>query len=288
MSLAWRGRRAAAAGLGAVTLLLLGGCGTATPTVAPRLPADRLPTAELLAAGRQAVAQARATTWLAQARRAAAAAHEAAVRAAAARAAQQRAAAAPAVTVSAPARASAPPPPAATGISIHAVPVVDPQIFENQAPVVGLFVGFLTTINPATGTATVGPGWEWETTPAAPNGTWVAVYSGGTLTLPGTLPATEVGPPGVYSLWVLNTAPAVPTTTVTVGVYSDAAPPTMVDPANGLINGWQFGTDGGSLVGPGLSINDPYPTWITWENTLPGLTWSGGAYGVGTPAITSP
>jgi len=175
------------------------------------------------------------------------------------------------------------------------VPVADPLNAYQSAPAPGAFVGFLTTINSVAGTATVGPGWEWEpsTTGNGPTeaGSFVQVYPGGVITLPASVPTTESTTPGVYSIWVLYPTQAngepVLFQPVTVGLYSTANPPPASGPM-GTINGWQVAADNGSATGPGYAVNDPYPTWLTWENTFPNLVWSGGSYGDGTPSFAAP
>lgn len=173
-------------------------------------------------------------------------------------------------------------PPAPSGIPERDVPVADPLNVDQEAPPLGALVGFVTTIDTDTGIASVGPGWEWEDTATDPSGTFVPVYGGGSVALPATLPTSESGAPGVYSIYAMEGSP----TSVTVGLYSQVAPPTPG--ANGLINGGMLATDVSEASGPGYNVNDPYPTWLTFETTFTGLTWSGGNYGAGTPSITAP
>lgn len=72
--------------------------------------------------------------------------------------------------------------------------------------------------------------------------------------------------------------------TVTVAPEGGAA-----IPSNGMGNpkGELLAWIGENAVGPGWSVDVSTPTWIPIENTMPGLTWSGGAYGQGSPSITS-
>lgn len=270
-------------GIGLAVAGLLTGCGVVAPSAGgpPRPLPPALPTQAIDTAVVRLVAQARArTAWAAQASRA-----RLVTEAPVPPARPSSASVAPAPAPH-PATPSASVPAAPAGLPMRDIPVYDPVNAYQQTPPAGAVVGFVTTIDTATLTVTIGPGWVWNPTLNNGQGGFAEIYPGGTVTLPASLTPNAYG--GYDFPQICEIYPAGnPYGTVTVGVYGISAADPPPTGAYGLINGTCFASVGESWVGPGYNLSFSQPVWESFENNFLGLTWSGASYGSGTPTLAT-
>ena len=185
------------------------------------------------------------------------------------------------------------PPPASTGqLAMRDVHVADPLVPG------GPITGFKVTLNTVAGTATVGPGWVLY------HGQFIEIYSGGTLTLPASIPALATTYPGWPEIDITGLPPISngeaasppPYATPTVGVYGrftapvfcegDLAIPHCAPTMEGIASvGESFGFAAGLLGPTQVQFTFAAPTWETMEYEPAGTVWSGGSFGAGTPSL---